>query len=72
MLYLQKLSYMNYIAYLMKITGLYLENFCVEKYNIFKNLVEEIFFSLFTKVYVRETPIILRIFELTKVSHFKD
>ena len=45
---------------------------CVEKYDIFKNLVTEIFFSPFAKVYVRKTAIILRILEFTKVSHFID
>ena len=31
-----------------------------------------IFFSPFTRVYVRETTIILRFIEFTKVSHFLD
>ena len=57
---------------IMKIRGLSVENLYVEKYDIFKNLVAEIFFSPFTAVYVRETAIILRIFEFTKVSHFID
>ena len=56
----------------MKIRGLSVENLYVEKYDIFKNLVAEIFFSPFTAVYVRETAIILQIFEFTKVSHFID
>ena len=63
---------MNYITYIMKIRGLSVENLYVEKYDIFKNLVAEIFFSPFTAVYVHETAIILRIFEFTKVSHFID
>ena len=69
---LQKISCMNYITYIMKIRGLSVENLCVEKYDIFKNLVAEIFFSPFTAVYVHEKAIILRIFEFTKVSHFID
>ena len=34
---------MNYITYIMKIRGLSVEDLCVEKYDIFKNLTAEIF-----------------------------
>ena len=43
-LVLQKISYMNYITYIMKMRGLFVEDLCVEKWNILKNLVAEIFF----------------------------
>ena len=56
----------------MKIRGLLVEDLCVEKYDIFKNLVGEKFFSPSTKVYVHKTTIVLSIFEFTKVFHFID
>ena len=52
--------------------GLYVENLCAKKYDSFKNLIAKMFFSPFTKVHVRETAIISRIFKFTKVSHFID
>ena len=44
MLCLQKISYMNYITYIIKKRALSVEDVRVEKYDIFKNLVAEIFF----------------------------
>ena len=43
MLCLQKINYMNYATYIMKIRA-YLWRTYAEKYDIFKNLVAEIFF----------------------------
>ena len=72
MLCLQKINYMNYTTYRMKIRDLYVEELCVKKYDIFKNLVAKIFLSPFTKVHVHETTIIFKSFEFAKVSHFLD
>ena len=51
MLSLQKIGYLNYVTYIMKIRDLFVEHLYVEKY-IFKYLVAQIFFSPFTKVNV--------------------
>ena len=52
MLSLQKIGYLNYVTYIMKIRDLLVEDLYVEKYDIFKYLVAQIFFSPFTKVNV--------------------
>ena len=40
---LQKISYVDYTTYIMKIRCLSVEVLCVEKYNIFKNVVADCF-----------------------------
>ena len=72
MLCLQKINYMNYTTYRMKIRDLYVEELCGKKYDSFKNLVSKIFLSPFTIVQVPETTITFKIFEFEKVSHFLD
>ena len=48
--------------------GLSVEDLCAEKCDIFESLVQKYFCSPLTKIYVRKTTNILRIFEFTKVS----
>ena len=54
---LQKINYLNYTPYIMKIKGLSMEDLCGDT-TFSKTYLRKYFFSLVTKVCVRETTII--------------